>query len=554
VRFFHRLCEWRFNLRVQLIFLLTRMGLFMGQKYVLTFDLGTSSSKAVLFTVHGQVVADSRVDYSVSYPQPGYAEQDPRQWWDAVCLTSREVVRKSGVDPRDIAGITFASQMQTLVAVDQYGEPVMPAISWLDTRAAEIMRKKFWTPPRVQGYNVFKLLKFLRITGGCPGHAGKDPIGKILWIREYHPELFERIHKFLDAKDYLVFRTTGRYVKSADMAVVWWLMDTRKNRNQWHEGLCKLAGLRLQQLPEVRESSAIIGTLTPQASEEMGLSVESRVVNGAGDISSAALGSGAIDEGELNIRLGTSGGVSGHFRKRKIDIAHYTGCIGSTWPQEYYLGLAHQETVGICLEWLRNNIVYHKQWLKQEMHVDEIFQLLDQLAMQAPAGSNNLLFTPWMYGERSPLNDRYVRAGLHNLGLNHSREDIVRAFLEGVAFNMRWALETMERLYQRVDHVRIIGGGAKSRIWCQIFADIIGRPVHQVEDPQLANAKGVALLASLALGYLERFSDIKKHIRVKEVFQPNPDNRPLYERMFRQFKRLYRSNKKWYRCMNGLGV
>jgi len=158
-----------------------------------------------------------------------------------------------------------------------------------------------------------------------------------------------------------------------------------------------------------------------------------------------------------------------------------------------------------------------------------------------------------MYGERSPLNDRYVRAGLHNLGQNHRREDIVRAFLEGVAFNMRWALETVEHLYQKVDHVRIIGGGAKSRIWCQIFADVIGRPIHQVEDPQLANAKGVALLASMALGYLDHFSDIKKYIRVQEVVQPNPDHRQLYERMFRQFKKLYRSNKKWYRGMNGLG-
>lgn len=522
----------------------------MTKKYILTHDLGTSSNKAVLFTLYGDVIADSRVDYSIHYPQPGFAEQDAMEWWRAVCVTTRAVLKKAGIPAGEIAGVTFASQMQTMVAVDIQGEPVMPAISWLDTRAADIMRQYLWTWPRVQGYNVFKLLQFLVITGGCPGHAGKDPIGKMLWLKVHQPELYHRTHKFLDAKDFIVFKTTGEYVKSADMAVVWWLLDTRKNRNQWHRGLCKLVGVDMEKLPRVAESAAVVGSLTAAAAAELGLAAGIPVVNGAGDISSAALGSGAIDEGELNIRLGTSGGVSGHYRKRKVDIANYCGCIGSTWPREYYLGLAHQETVGICLEWLRNNIVYHQQWLKEEMHVDEIFQLLDQLASQAPAGCHNLMFTPWMYGERAPLNDQYVRAGLFNLGLNHTREDIIRAFLEGIAFNMRWALESLEKLYHRVEYIRAIGGGAKSRLWCQIFSDIIGRPVQQVADPQLANAKGVALLASLALGYIQNFSDIKNHIKVKEVFNPNPAHRELYDRLFREFKKLYGQNKKWYRRMN----
>ncbi len=523
----------------------------MAEKYILTHDLGTSSNKAVLFTVHGKLAGECRQEYSVCYPQPGYAEQDAYDWWRAVCDTTHAVIRDTGVNPQDIAGITFASQMQTVVAVDRDGEPVMPAISWLDTRAADIMREKLWTWPRVQGYNIFKLLNFLHITGGAPGHAGKDPLGKILWLKVHRPDLFAATHKFLDAKDFIVYHMTGRFVKSADMAVVWWLLDTRKNRNHWHPGLCRLAGVDVSKLPEIRESAAIVGELTGTAAEKLGLMKGTPVINGAGDISSAALGSGAIDEGELNIRLGTSGGVSGHFRKRKIDIPHYTGCIGSTWPDEYYLVLAHQETVGICLEWLRNNIVYHEQALKEEMHVDGIFQLLDQLAGQAPAGADGLLFTPWMYGERSPLNDQYVRSGLFNVGLNHGREHIIRAFFEGVALNMRWAVETVEHLYWKVESLRAIGGGAKSRIWCQIIADVTNRDILQVEQPQLANAKGVALLASLALGYIEKFNDIKDHIRVHEAFHPNPQHRLLYDTLFKEFKVLYRQNRRWYKRMNG---
>jgi xylulokinase len=522
----------------------------MAEKYILTHDLGTSSNKAVLFTVHGDVIGESRQEYSLYYPQPGYAEQDAYDWWRAVCETTHSLLQKTGIPPQDIVGITFASQMQTVVAVDQAGKPVMPAISWLDTRAADVMREKLWTWPRVQGYNIFKLLKFLTITGGAPGHAGKDPLGKILWLKEYRPDLFAATHKFLDAKDFIVYQMTDLFVKSADMAVVWWLLDTRNNKNQWHAGLCRLAGVDVDKLPEIRESAAIVGRLSAKAAEKLGLVKGTPVINGAGDISSAALGSGAIDEGELNIRLGTSGGISGHFRKRKIDIPHYTGCIGSTWPDEYYLALAHQETVGICLEWLRNNIVYHEQYLKKEMHVDGIFQLLDQLAELAPAGADGLVFTPWMYGERAPLNDQYVRSGLFNLGLNHTREHIIRAFFEGVAYNMRWAMETVEKLYWKVDHLHAIGGGAKSRVWCQIIADVTNRTILQVEEPQLANAKGVALLASLALGYIEKFNDIKKHIRVQEQFQPDPHNRKVYDKQFAEFQALYRQNKRWYKRMN----
>jgi xylulokinase len=188
--------------------------------------------------------------------------------------------------------------------------------------------------------------------------------------------------------------------------------------------------------------------------------------------------------------------------------------------------------------------------LKEEMHVDGIFQLLDQLAELAPAGADGLLFTPWMYGERSPLNDQFVRSGLFNVGLNHTREHIIRAFFEGVAFNMRWAMETMENLYWKVEHLHAIGGGAKSRVWCQIIADVTNRVILQVEEPQLANAKGVALLASLTLGYIDKFTDIKNHIRVHERFEPDPHNRTVYDKQFAEFKALYKQNKRWYKRMN----
>ena len=298
------------------------------------------------------------------------------------------------------------------------------------------------------------------------------------------------------------------------------------------------------------ESASVVGAVTPEAAKQIGLLPGTPVVNGAGDICAAAVGSGAIAEGELHITVGTSSWVGGHFTKRKIDLAHYTGCIGSAFPRKYYLGLAHQETAGVCLEWLKNNVLYHVEQLKAETGVSKIYELLNQLAEQVSPGSEGLIFTPWMYGERCPLDDSYVRAGLFNLSLRHSREHLIRALLEGIAFNTRWAMETLENLYSPVTELNIVGGCAQSQLWCQIMADITNRKIHQVSDPHLASVKGAAFLASVALGYIPSFIDIKKYVAIKHTFQPNPKNRQLYDHMFQEFKNIYKQNKAWYRRMN----
>lgn len=523
----------------------------MTEKYIVSHDMGTSGDKAILVTIYGDIVDSAKLSYPMYHPQPGFAEQDPFDWWNAVCATTKSVLSKSGVSPNDVVGMTFSSQMQNVIPVSGEGKPLMRSMSWLDGRSADIMREKLWTQPRILGYNVFHLLKFLRITGGTPGHTGKDQIGKILWLQTHEPEIYAKTKKFLDAKDFIIFQLTGNMVTSVDTAVIWWLLDTRKNRNQWHPKLCRLANIGVEQLPEVKESAAIAGNLTKKAAELTGLLPGTPIINGAGDLSAAALGSGAIDAGELHISVGTSGWVAGHYTKRKIDIAHYTGCIGSAYPQKYYLGMAHQETAGVCLEWLKNKVLYHEEQLKEERQVSEIYQVLDQLAEQAGPGAEGLIFTPWMYGERCPLDDDYVRAGLYNIGLNHSREHIIRAVFEGIAFNTRWAMETLENLYSKVDQLNIIGGGAKSDVWTQIMADITNKKINRVKDPQQAGAKGMALLASMTLGYLKSLEDIKNHIKIDRSFLPNPDNRKLYDRLFKEFKNIYKQNKKWYKRMNG---
>ncbi len=522
----------------------------MAQEFILSNDMGTSGNKALLITVQGDIIEEAHRSYPMYHPHPTWAEQDPEDWWKAIGETTQQVMKKTSVKPDQIAGITFSSQTQTIIPVSKDGTPLRRSIAWLDGRSADILRERLWTPPRIMRYNIAKLIRFLAITGGCPGHTGKDQIGKLLWLKEHQPDIFTNTWKFLDAKDYIIFRLTGNMVISADLAYIWWLMDTRRNRNQWHPGLCRLAGVTPAHLPEIRGSSEIVGQVTAAAAKILGLRPGTPVINGAGDLSAAAIGSGAINEGELHISVGTSGWVAGHFRKRKIDIPHYTGCIGSAWPQKYYLGMAHQETAGICLEWLKNKVLYHEEQLKKEKKVSEIYEIMDSLAEKAGPGAERMIFTPWMYGERCPLDDDHVRAGMYNVGLNHSREHLIRAVFEGIAFNTRWAMETLEKLYRRVTELSIVGGGAKSDVWCQIMADITNRKINRVTSPHHAGARGVALLASMSLGYINSYEEIKNHIKIDRQFSPNPDNRDLYDTMFREYKALYKQNKAWFKRMN----
>ena len=330
------------------------------KKFIIAHDIGTSADKAVLVTITGDIIGSCKRSYPLYYPQPGFAEHNPEELWQAICQNTTDLLRTTSANPSDVVGITFSSLMQCLIAIDKEGQPLTPNITWLDGRSADIIREVLWTPPRVQGYNITKLLRFLQITGGTPGHTGKDQIGKLLWLQRYQPEVFRNTYKFLDAKDFILFRMTSQCITSVDLAVVWWLLDTRKHRNQWHPGLCRLAGITPDKLSEVKESAAIVGHLTSSAAAAMGLVPGTAVINGAGDLSTAALGSGAINEGELHIALGTSNWVAGHFSKRKIDLAHYTGCIGSSYPQKYYLAMAHQETGAVCLEWFKN-LVFSKE-------------------------------------------------------------------------------------------------------------------------------------------------------------------------------------------------
>ena len=276
-----------------------------------------------------------------------------------------------------------------------------------------------------------------------------------------------------------------------DSILTSWVTDNRNIRDvHYHNDLIEILGVDRDKLPEIVACADVIGTLKDKVAEELGLSNQVKVVAGSIDNTAAAIGAGTVADYAVHLYIGTSSWMTAHVPYKKTDVFSSLASVPCALPDRYLL-TALQATAGGNLTFLRDNILYHKDELLQEADVPDIFKVLDQIAERPPAGSNGVIYTPWIWGERAPVDERTLRAGLYNLSLHNNREDIIRAFLEGIALNTRWLLEPMEKFMKRkVDAINIVGGGAQSAVWCQIFADVMNLEVNQVSDPVCANTRG----------------------------------------------------------------
>ncbi len=525
-----------------------------NKNLILAVDVGTTETKAVLVGPEGYI--DSRqMSCTLSYPELSCVEQSPEDLAAAVYGTSREVLAAHPECLPGLAGLVFTSQMQNTIPIGGDGRPLMNAMSWMDQRASCFVQEELLRGiVKIEGYPLTKIIKFLRITGGMPGTTGKDSVCKIAWLKKYRPEMYEATHKFLDVKDYAVFLATGNYVTSYDMAYVTWLMNTRGDQKKWHwsDRIHRMFGLDPEKMPELRASTAIAGSVTRDFSDKTGVPEGLPVVNGSGDMPTSAIGSGAIEPGRIHVNIGTAGWVATHHPKKAIDIAHYLGTTASGMPG-IFLIISKQETLGAALDWIKG-ILYPARFT-EGMSAGEIYADLDGEAAHSPAGANNTIFTPWLFGERSPINNPYLRGQIFNIGMNTVRADLLRAAMEGVAYNIRWGMEYVEKLSQKIsrpstEDIRIIGGASKSEIWCQIFADVLGKPVVQMKNPQMASALGVATIAMVSLGIFRQFTDIERILHKGNTYTPEKSNTMVYDRLFGHYKALYKNNKADFNKIN----
>src|SRR3990170_2951816 len=430
------------------------------------------------------------------------------------------------------------------VPVDRDGNPLMNALIWMDTRGARYARRITRGFPSVSGYGAVKLWRWLRITGGVPSRTGKDSLGHILYIQRELPEVYHQTFKFLEPMDYLNLRFTGQVAAAYDTITGHWLTDNRDLSGvRYVDKLVAMSGVDREKLPDLKPTGAILGPITREIAGEFGLREDVQVVMGTPDTESAAVGSGAVRDFEPHLYIGTSSWLTCHVPFKKTDVINSITSLPSGIPGRYLVA-TEQDTAGACLTLLRDNIFFQDDELSDGAAPDGTLEIFNRMAERVPAGSDKLIFTPWLNGERTPVEDHLVRGGFFNQSLTTTRAHLIRAVFEGVAYNTRWMHRQVERFVKRrFDAINFIGGGAKSSLWSQIHADVLDRTIRQVKDPGLANARGAAFVALVALGYMT-FDDIPERVQITNTYDPNPDNRKVYDELFGEFLNIYKNNKR----------
>ncbi|MHC1782215.1 MAG: FGGY-family carbohydrate kinase [Anaerolineaceae bacterium] len=522
-----------------------------NQPVVLAIDLGTSGIKVALITIHGQVLGWESEPIQLYLTPDGGVEQSPEEWWSAFMKAAGRLIWRGLIKLERIKAVCASTQGEGTIPVDRDGRALMNCVMWMDMRGAPNLKKEYRGLINVTGAGLLKTLNWIRLTGGMPSMTGKDPAAHMLLIRDAYPEIYARTYKFLNVLDYINLRLTGRFVATHDSILTSWVSDNRDPMNiHYDPGLVRTCGIDGNKLPEIVPCTAVLGPLLSEVSGELNLPEGVQVVAGAIDNSAAAVGAGTIDDYLPHLYIGTSSWMAASVPYKKTDFFSALASVPHAVPGKYLLtGL--QATAGGNLIFLRDKIIYNKDELLQEAHQPDIFKVLDQIAERVPAGANGVVYTPWIWGERAPVEDMNLRAGLYNLSLHNNREDIIRAFLEGIALNTLWLMQPMEKFMGRkIERIHIVGGGAQSDVWCQIFADVLNVEIKQMADPIYANARGAAWIAAAGLGEIT-FQDIPQISACKHIFHPNPQNIELYQERFKIFTRIYSQMKDIYKQLNG---
>lgn len=501
---------------------------------VLAVDLGSGGPKVGYVTVTGEPVWwwYERGDAVGG----GSAAQDAEAWWSTIVAAARRGLA-AGVSGDDVVGVAVTGQWASTVPVDESGHPVAECLMWSDTRGAEHSAAAFGGP--LSGYSPRALATWLRRSGGIPNPAGADPVAHMLHLERDRPEVAAAAAYYLEPVDYLTMRFTGVAAATPMSMTAAWLTDNRDlTRVAYDDRLVALAGVNIDRLPPLVPSGSIVGRILPEIAAEIGISSRAQVVTGMPDLHNAAVASGCVELLRPHLSLGTSAWVSCPVPAKKSDVIRQLASVPGIGDGRYLLA-NNQDNAGRCLEWFRAVAA-----------ADLSYAELEALAGTAPAGSGGVIFTPWLTGERSPIDDRRARGGFHNVSLSTDRADLTRAVLEGVALNLRWLLGGAERFAgTRFDPIRVLGGGARMDLWCQVVADVCDRTLERVTEPLAGGLRGGGLSLGLALGVVTP-AELPGLVPVDRVFTPDPAARATYDALFAEFPGLHSRQKRMFARLN----
>ncbi|MFZ0324113.1 MAG: FGGY-family carbohydrate kinase [Actinomycetes bacterium] len=514
--------------------------------WVLALDLGTSGLKVGAVDSSGEIIATHEVALTTNLVPGGGVEQDPDEWWRGVVSGVRHL-DDAGVPLSEVIAVGITGQYGSTVPVDGAGRPVGPCLVWADERGAPHSRAAFGGP--VAGYKAAAVAAWLRYSGGLPSPNGADPSGHALYLRRESSQIYDRACWLLEPVDFLGLRFTGVVAGTPASMVATWLTDNRPGAEpRYVPQLVRMADRELDKLPPLRPSGSLLGEVSHEAAAELGIPAGVPVACGVPDLQAAHAGSGAVSQGQAHFAISTTAWVSCAVSFKKTDVFHQIASVPGLQAGEYLL-INNQETAGASLQWLRDGVLGPGPGLPPDWHPS--YDDLVGLAATAEPGSGGVLFTPWLNGERSPVDDRRLRAAFLNVSLDSDRADFVRAVLEGVAYDLRWLVEAADGFVgSRLDPLRVLGGGARSDLWCQIDADVLGRTVERVSRPEVAQLRGVAFIALVATGQLS-WGDLPSRVPVDRTFTPDPHTRATYDQGYQAFRRAHHDLKGWYRRVRG---
>jgi xylulokinase len=492
--------------------------------YLMGIDLGTSACKTVIFNIDGKKVSMAQREYPVYHPQPTWAEQKPLDWWNAVVETVKESIKKASIRGDEIAGLAVDSQREAVVPLDEKGEELYNSIIWLDNR----------TVP--QAHKIQELMgkrKVLSITGLIinPVYSAS----KILWLKENVPEVYEKTECFLCAKDYIIYRLTGEKVTDCSMASRTMLFNIKTRT--WSNEMCSTLGIAVEKLPPARDSTAVVGEVSAEASQESTLPKGLPVVNGGGDRPCECLGAGVTKPGSVNIGTGTGSVIEVPLSKPAIDTKGRIPCcchvIPDTWEYEVIIA-----TTGASLRWFRDTFGGEEKAQSQKLGLDP-YDLLTEKAEKTNPGADGLLFYPYLTGVYLPKFNEKARGIFFGINLSHEKGHFVRAILEGVAFQYLETFELLSSLNVKVHELYMVGGETRSSLWNQIKADVSGKEIRipEVDD---AAALGAALIAGTGVGqYSSLRNAAKEAVKTRSIFKPNPRHQEIYVAAHRNYRTIY---------------
>ncbi len=505
--------------------------------YLVGIDIGTSGTKTLLMSETGQIVAQATEEYPLHAPQPGWSEQNPQDWWRATCNTLKKVLADSGVSPSEIKGVGYSGQMHGSVFLDEKGEVVRPCILWNDGRTfrecQEITEKA--TPEKLHEWV------------SNPAMTGFTA-PKVVWLKNNEPENFKRVRHVMLPKDYIRYRMTGEVATDISDAAGTVLYNVRERR--WSTELLDVLGIPHDWMPRVYASYEVTGTVTEAASKECGLAVGTPIVGGGADNPCGAVGSGVVVEGRVMLSLGTSGVIFSPANTAKVDPGERLHTFNASPPDQWYL-MGVVLSAGMCLRWYRDKYAAAERAEAAQKGVDP-YDIMMQAAGQIQPGAEGLYFLPYIMGERCPINDPHARGAYIGLSFRHEPAHMIRAIVEGVSFALRDNMEVIRALGVQIDQVRLIGGGAKSPLWRQMMADILGTEIAILKGGE-GPAQGAAILAGKGVGL---YDDLKAAtdalLPLAQTIAPNEAAQRRYNEIYGLYHALYPALRQHYRLAQSL--